>query len=190
MDFKQYCFGPHVRVCVYNIGQENLDFHSHKYVSDITYCASGPLVLELPEQDRIIRFGKGQIVQVPNETAHRVRQCVTAIGTSRYVLVQLGDFSIDFHSDLPMRSTAEDFLLRDGLIKCYVDPAHDCLNEVMDEFAVHRPDNLSESEYADLIDGLSAIRRSAYLQKPCKSVILEQLSPFGKHKLASQETLP
>ena len=96
MQFKELSFPPDIRLCVYHVGAEPLDFHRHAEIADITYCAAGRLVLELPESGVAHVFLPGQLVQVPRGAIHRVSHAGDAAHGSTYVLLQLGRFSIDF----------------------------------------------------------------------------------------------
>lgn len=171
MNHKDFVFEPDIRVCVYNIGQENLDYHKHTYLSDLTYCASGELVLELPLIKRSFVFYPGQIVQVPKNTVHRVLHHSRSCKSSRYVLIQVGKFSIDF---IPRnKNNYQKINLKNKSLKYFI--GNKRIEDILSKFIMNKPDNLSDSEHEDILKALSLIREKAILQSPQNNVLWDQL---------------
>lgn len=150
MHFKEFSFADDIRVCIYNVGSENLDFHRHTHIFDITYCASGRLLLELPESGQSCLFYPGQIVQVPANTIHRVSHCSHTSSNSRYILIQIGHFSIDFERNTRFMPDIPLVDLKDISRPFYIGDQLEQLRHIAVEIQEHRPANVTDSEYADM----------------------------------------
>lgn len=96
MEFKEFSFGPEIRVCLYTIGDEGLDYHCHTNISDITYCSHGEILIELLDQKKSVLLKPGQLFQVPAGQWHRCIHYSKNTKNSSYVLLQVGEFNIDF----------------------------------------------------------------------------------------------
>ena len=150
MDFKEFSFADDIRVCIYNVGSENLAFHRHTHISDITYCASGRLLLELPESGQSCIFYPGQVVQVPANTIHRVSHCANTNSYSRYILIQIGHFSIDFEHDTYAMPDVQRVDLSNISLPFFIGDKLEQLRQISAVVHERRPTNVSDSEYADL----------------------------------------
>lgn len=150
MDFKQFSFAGNIRVCLYNVGSENLAFHRHTHIADITYCAAGRLLLELPESDQCCIFHPGQIVQVPAGTVHRVSHCADNRSQSRYILIQIGRFSIDFVPAAREVPASRRVDLAADRLPFHIGDKREQLREIAAALRAQRPANLSDTEHADL----------------------------------------
>ncbi|MDC8759600.1 hypothetical protein [Janthinobacterium fluminis] len=175
MDFKEYSFDPDIRVCVYNVGDENLEYHKHTCISDITYCAAGRLILELPEINKSYVFHPGQIIQVPYDTVHRVSHFSKTEQHSRYVLVQIGKFSIEFIRDDSIVFGENKMDMQDKSLNYYIGENHENIKRIAASFKAQRPENLSDQEYADVLAALAAVCNKGIPQVHTNDVIMQQL---------------
>ena len=89
MKVKEYNVTHDLRICSYIIGSENLDFHKHKKLSDITFCVYGKLLLQIPELKKSIIVHPGEIVKVPKNKWHRIISCNGE--EAKYILIQKGN---------------------------------------------------------------------------------------------------
>ncbi|KEI34553.1 hypothetical protein FRA_52c15770 [Francisella sp. W12-1067] len=101
MKFKEYNLDNTLRICSYIVDNENLDFHRHQYLSDITYCVYGRLLLELPRLKESMVISPGQIIQVPKNEWHRVTSYNGE--EAKYILIQEGQFNIEFNESLALK---------------------------------------------------------------------------------------
>lgn len=175
MDFKEFSFSENVRVCVYNVGRESLEYHKHANVSDITYCATGRLILELPQIKRSYVFHPGQIIQVPFDTIHRVSHFSDTDSQSRYILIQIGKFSIDFVHDDHIVFCESRTDIKGERLAFYIGDQLENLKNIAMQFRKKRPPKLSDSEYADILVALDATCRHGISQRPRNDLILHQL---------------
>jgi hypothetical protein len=174
MNFKEYSFRPDIRVCVYNVGNENLEYHRHEHISDMTYCAAGELILELPEVKKSFIFRVGQIVQVPYNTVHRVSHFSKSVERSRYVLVQIGKFSIDFVHDNTFAYGENQTDIGGRKLEYFIGENRERLEQIASEFKRHRPADLSTSEYADVLAALEIICSDGIPRSHTNDMIMEQ----------------
>lgn len=163
-------------MCVYNVGHANLDYHRHTHVSDITYCAAGRLMLELPQLGKSYVFHPGQIVQVPYDTIHRVSHYSDSDSHSRYILVQIGKFSIDFIKDDGIVAGENPTNIRNKGLNFYIGDQGDRLRNIAAEFRERRPDDLSDSEYADVLAALDTVCHNGIARSHTNEVVLRKLT--------------
>lgn len=181
MDFKEFSFAGDIRVCVYNVGSENLAFHRHTHISDITYCAAGRLLLELPESGQSCLFYPGQVVQVPADTVHRVSHCSGNSSHSRYILIQIGRFSIDFESGARSMPGGQRVDLSDARLPFYIGDRLEQLRHIAATMREHRPANVSDSEYADLQAALHRACEGGLTGLDTRPPFIQQLQELGRH---------
>ena len=106
MRFQEYNLDKNLRICSYIIDNENLEFHKHQYLSDITFCVYGKLLLELPKLKECVIINPGEIIPVPKNEWHRV---ISHSGEeSKYILIQKGRFDIEFN-ELLVQDIKEDY---------------------------------------------------------------------------------
>jgi len=166
-------------VCVYNVGHENLDYHRHTHISDITYCAAGRLLLELPQLSKSYVFYPGQVVQIPYDTIHRVSHYSDSESHSRYILVQIGKFSIDFIRDDGIVVDGNPSNLRNKGLDCYIGDQGDRLRDIAIAFRECQPDDLSDAEYTDVIAALDAICHNGIARSHTNDTLFHQLTTLG-----------
>ncbi|MDY7540718.1 cupin domain-containing protein [Undibacterium sp. RTI2.1] len=181
MDFKEFSFAGDIRVCIYNVGSENLAFHRHTYISDITYCASGRLLLELPESGQSCLFHPGQVVQVPANTIHRVSHCSENSSHSRYILIQIGRFSIDFERDTRILPDGHRVDLSDVRLPFYIGDQLEQLRHIATAMRENRPANVSDSEYADLQVALRRAWEDGLTSPDVRPPLAQQLLALDCH---------
>lgn len=189
MDFKEFSFAGDLRVCVYNVGDENLSFHRHTHISDITYCAAGRLLLELPASGLSCLFYPGQIVQVPADTVHRVSHCGSG-GHSRYILIQGGRFSIDFERDVRMAPGGARVDLRDVRLPFHLGDRQAQLRQVAAGMREHRPADVSDSEYADLLAALDMACEHGLTERDVRPPLAQQLQALAATEHLIDRTTP
>lgn len=175
MDFKELNYPPDIRLCVYHIGHENLEFHRHANIADITYCAAGELLLELPQADIARTFRPGQLVQVPRNAIHRVSHCSGAVGTSTYVLLQLGSFNIEFSQPDAFPRGQGDVQMRGNTARCYLGEYRDRVKQIDAQLRRNQPPQLSSTEYSHVLAALVAIDASGVGAQPEQHVVLAAL---------------
>jgi hypothetical protein len=164
MDFKDFSFSPDIRVSIYHVGHENLAYHRHTHVSDITYCASGRLMLELPALGTSYLFHPGQFVQVPCDTVHRVSHCGAPSGVSTYILVQIGPFSIDLGATT---------------LGYRIGNAREPLLSAARQMREARPANLSDTEYDSILGMLDTVCKDGIARPPEREALIEQFRALG-----------
>jgi hypothetical protein len=179
MDFKDFSFSPDIRVSIYHVGQENLAYHRHAQVSDITYCASGRLMLELPALGGAYIFHPGQFVQVPCDTVHRVSHCAPDTELSSYILVQIGQFGIDFVRDADLACAENPVDLGQTRLGYRIGDARERLLSVARQLREERPANLSDAEHAGILAMLDAVCQDGIALAPDRAALLEQFRALG-----------
>jgi len=190
VDFKEFSFAGDIRVCVYNVGIQNLSFHRHTHIADITYCAAGRLLLELPESGQSCLFYPGQIVQVPADTVHRVSHCGDGGGYSRYILIQLGRFSIDFERDVRMAPDGQRVDLGDVQLPFHLGDRLAQLRQIAAAMREHRPADVSDSEYADLLAALHFACAHGLAGRDLGPPIAQQLRALRATEPTTDRTIP
>ena len=175
MNFKEFDCDNDIRICVYHVGDENLPYHRHTHLSDITYCISGQLMLELPEIDAATLFEVGQFVQVPMNMIHRVSHRSHRTNQSSYVLVQIGRFSIDFMDEIPAVAAVNYRHLSAATFACFVGSAADQLALIAKRFVDKRPPNLTDAEHDGILVALDGICRNGITGVPNKEATLTAL---------------
>lgn len=179
MDFKDFSFSPDIRVSIYHVGHENLACHRHMHVSDITYCAAGRLMLELPALESAFVFHPGQFVQVPCDTVHRVSHCGAQTGESTYILVQIGQFGIDFVRDEAMAAAPDPVDLGATALGYRIGDARERLLAVARQLREERPANLSDSEHASILGMLDTVCKDGIALAPDREALLAQFRALG-----------
>lgn len=174
MDFKDFSFSPDIRVSMYHVGHENLAYHRHAHVSDITYCASGRLMLELPALGSAYIFHPGQFIQVPSDTVHRVSHCGPQAGNSSYILVQIGPFSIDFERDAGMVQGSDPVDLGQTRLGYRIGDAREHLLSVARQWREERPAGLSDAEHASILGMLDTVCKDGIALAPDRAALLAQ----------------
>jgi hypothetical protein len=182
MDFREFSFNPDIRVCIYHVGIENLAYHRHTYISDITYCASGRLMLELPECNTSYIMHPGQFIQVPCDMVHRVSHCSPEAERSSYVLVQIGQFSIDFVHDERIVFGQNPRDLGTTMLDYSIGSSRERLMSITQQLTDDRPADLTDSEYVSILAALRTVCRDGIARPPDRDVMLEQLNAVGTRR--------
>ncbi|HEX8615483.1 MAG TPA: hypothetical protein VF800_29730 [Telluria sp.] len=164
---------------IYHVGHENLAYHRHAHVSDITYCASGRLMLELPSLGGAYIFHPGQFVQVPCDTVHRVSHCAPHAEHSTYILVQIGPFSIDFERDAGIVHGRNPVDLGDTSLGYRIGDARERLRSVARQLREERPASLSDAEHASILGMLDTVCKDGIAAAPDRAVLLAQFHALG-----------
>jgi|26BtaG_2_1085354.scaffolds.fasta_scaffold02719_4 hypothetical protein len=158
MEMKEFYYQNGIRVSVFNLDHKSVPFHKHERVSDIMYCSKGSILIDLPDLQRRVKVQQGGIFQIPVGTRHRFSNSEKNGIESRYVLMQLGDFNIQFE-----RNHAE---LQSELNQVPVD-TYSCsvvfienrkpdIVLLADEFEESKPQTLSDEEARDVVVALRA----------------------------------
>lgn len=181
MNFKELSFPSNIRLCVYHLERDNLDFHRHSHIADIAYCAAGELLLELPQFDVARVFQPGQLVQVPRNAIHRVSHCASTVDMSSYVLLQLGTFSINFvhrsaFMDRSAGSTKIPGQMDHHQPRCYIGPYGVRLRQIALQLQARQPRELSDTEYIDVLAALAVINACGIAAPPEQDCIMTQLT--------------
>lgn len=179
MEFKDFSFSPGIRVSIYHVGHENLAYHRHAQVSDITYCAAGRLMLELPALGAAYVFHPGQFVQVPCDTVHRVSHCAPDSEGSTYILVQIGPFGIDFVRDADLVCGQNPVDLGATRLGYCIGDAREHLLSVAGQLRAQRPPSLSEAEHAAILSMLDTVCKEGLARPPDREALLGQFRSLG-----------
>jgi len=179
MDFKEFSFSPDIRVCIYHVGNENLAYHRHTHISDITYCAAGQLMLEIPALSMSYIMHPGQFIQVPYDMVHRVSHCSPQTEQSSYVLVQIGQFSIDFVHDEGIVYGQNPRDLGATKLDYSIGSTRERLMSIARQLTEDRPAKLSDWEYDSILSALRTVCKDGIARPLDKDVLLEQLNAIG-----------
>ncbi|WP_158715664.1 cupin domain-containing protein, partial [Streptomyces sp. NRRL S-481] len=96
MEMKEFYYQDGLRVSLFNLDHEAVPYHFHNEVSDMVYCSRGQIAIELPEAGEVYTVLPGQVFQVPRTNKHRFVNGAPVGTPSRYVLLQIGTFDINF----------------------------------------------------------------------------------------------
>ncbi len=176
MDFKEFSFSQNIRVCIYHVGNENLAYHRHTHISDITYCAAGQLMLDLPALNTSYIVHPGQFIQVPYDMVHRISHCSPRTERSSYVLVQIGQFNIDFVHDEGIVYGQNPRDLGATKLDYFIGSTRERLMSITQQLTEDRPVNLSDWEYDSILTALHTVCKDGIARPPDKEAMLEQLN--------------
>jgi uncharacterized protein YaiE (UPF0345 family) len=156
MEMKEFYYQDGLRVSVFNLDHKAVPFHFHNAVSDMMYCSQGRIVIELPDTDEAFTVEPGEVFQVPNPSRHRFGNAAPVGTLSRYVLLQIGTFDINF---VPAaKELAEQFVdrtrteVRDGTV--YIADRRADIVKLADHFEQEKPEVLTPQEQADVVAAL------------------------------------
>lgn len=96
MEMKEFHYQDGLRVSLFNLDHKAVPYHFHNEVSDMMYCSRGQITIELPDTDEVFTVHPDQVFQVPHPSKHRFVNGAPVGTPSRYVLLQIGDFDINF----------------------------------------------------------------------------------------------
>lgn len=155
MEMKEFYDQDGLRVSMFNLDHKSVPYHFHNEVSDMMYCARGQITIELPDTGEVFTVHPGQVFQVPNPSKHRFVNGAPVGTLSRYVLLQIGAFDINFIPDAKQiagqfgRATTHG---TDGVV--YIqDRKHDIV-KLADRFEREKPEVLTSEEQADVVEAL------------------------------------
>ncbi|MCL1479935.1 cupin domain-containing protein [Marinobacter sp. M3C] len=156
MEMKEFYYQKGIRVSVFNLDHKSVPFHKHDRVSDIMYCSKGSIVIELPDLQRRVKVQRGGIFQIPIGTLHRFSNGESAGKESRYALMQLGDFNIQFkrnHAEL--QSELNQFPIDTSSCSVvFIENRKPDIVRLADEFEENKPEMLSDEETRDVVMAL------------------------------------
>lgn len=157
MEMKEFYYQDGIRVSLFNLDHKSIPFHKHDEVSDIMYCAKGSVNIELPDLEQKINVQKGDYFQIPVGTRHRFTNGEPQGVGSRYILMQLGDFNIDFERDhaaleKSLQHVATQMKARS---RVYIKDRQQDIASLSAFFSANKPDELTEEEVSDVVRALT-----------------------------------
>ncbi|GAA3487024.1 cupin domain-containing protein [Streptomyces cremeus] len=156
MEMKEFYYQDGLRVSVFNLDHEAVPYHFHNEVSDMVYCSRGQIAIELPETGEVFTVHPGQVFQVPRTKKHRFVNGAPVGTHSRYVLLQIGAFDINFVP--PAEGLAEKVADREAThvadAEVYIENREGDIRKLAEHFAVERPEVLTEEEQGDVVQAL------------------------------------
>lgn len=155
MEMKEFYYQDGLRVSLFNLDHRAVPYHYHSEVSDMMYCSQGKITIELPETDEVFGVDPGQVFQVPHPSKHRFVNGAPVGTLSRYVLLQIGTFDINF---VPAKEIGEPFEGRAATgiadASVYIEDRKGDISDLADRFERTRPDGLDAEEQADVVAAL------------------------------------
>ncbi|WP_275818418.1 hypothetical protein [Streptantibioticus ferralitis] len=153
---KEFYYQDGLRVSVFNLDHKAIPYHFHGEVSDMMYCSRGQITIELPDADEVYTVHPGEVFQVPHPSKHRFVNGAPVGTLSRYVLLQIGAFDINF---VPAaKEIAGQFAGRamthvaDGAV--YIEGRKNDIIKLADHFEQEKPEVLTPEEQADVVEAL------------------------------------
>ncbi|MFE2266159.1 cupin domain-containing protein [Streptomyces griseosporeus] len=156
MEMKEFHYQDGLRVSLFNLDHKAVPYHYHSEVSDLMYCSRGSITIELPDSGEVFTVQPGEVFQVPSPSRHRFVNGAPVGTPSRYVLLQIGVFDINFVPEA--KRIAEQFAGRektavtDGAV--YIEDRREDIARLAERFARTRPAELTEEEQADVVEAL------------------------------------
>jgi uncharacterized protein YaiE (UPF0345 family) len=156
MEMKEFHYQDGLRVSLFNLDHKAVPYHFHNEVSDMMYCSKGQITIELPDADEMYTVDPGQVFQVPYPNRHRFVNGAPVGTASRYVLLQIGDFDINFVPDA--KEIAGKFADRtatrvtDGTV--HIQDRKSDIIKLADHFEQEKPEVLDQEEQADVVAAL------------------------------------
>ena len=156
MEMKEFHYQDGLRVSLFNLDHKAVPYHFHREVSDMMYCSRGQITIELPDTGEVFTVQPGEVFQVPSPSRHRFVNGAPVGTLSRYVLLQIGEFDINF---VPAaQELAERFagraktLVTNGSV--YIENRKDDITELADRFERVKPEELTAEEQRDVVEAL------------------------------------
>ena len=106
---------------------------------------------------------------------HRVSHYSKTNQQSRYILIQIGKFSIDFIKDDRITISENYVDIKDKKINYYIGSHQENIKTILLYFIENRPTNLSNAEYINVLEALNVVYKDAVLQMPTNDMLLQQL---------------
>ncbi|GIB59863.1 MULTISPECIES: cupin domain-containing protein [Vibrionaceae] len=156
MEMKEFYYENGIRVSLFNLDHKAVPFHFHQTVSDMIYCSKGSIKIELPEIGGLYKVATGNVFQIPPRVKHRFANGEENGQASRYVLLQLGCFDIEFLDDT---SSLQDMLKEtelklDSSTPVYIENRKDEILTLANKFSRNKPDVLTNEENNDVVEAL------------------------------------
>ncbi|MER0484388.1 hypothetical protein ABR737_39690 [Streptomyces sp. Edi2] len=156
MEMKEFHYQDGLRVSLFNLDHRAVPYHFHNEVSDMMYCSRGQITIELPDTDEVFTVLPDQVFQVPHPSKHRFVNGAPVGTPSRYVLLQIGAFDINFVRDA--KDIAGQFAERDATQvtggAVYIEDRKSDIVKLADHFEQERPEGLDPEEQADVVTAL------------------------------------
>lgn len=156
MEMKEFHYQDGLRVSVFNLDHKAVPYHFHGEVSDMMYCSRGRITIELPDTDEVFSVQQGQVFQVPSPSRHRFINGAPVGTLSRYVLLQIGTFDINFvpsgeeiaarFADTPSTEVTDRAV--------YIEDRKNDIVRLADHFGREKPEALTSEEQADVVEAL------------------------------------
>ncbi|MEM7478624.1 MAG: hypothetical protein AAF483_26875 [Planctomycetota bacterium] len=157
MEIKEFYHKNNIRLSVFNLTSQGIGFHRHQIVSDISVCTKGNVEVQLLDQQHSYRLSPWEYFQVQNNCWHRVI-AADSCSTARYVLIQLGDFDIEFAEAMQQPKLNETFVsMRYEEKLPLISEMGPELSLLGDLFERHPHRELSQEENSDVIQGIRLI---------------------------------
>ncbi|OCQ19189.1 hypothetical protein A7985_20870 [Pseudoalteromonas luteoviolacea] len=156
MEMKEFYYENGIRVSLFNLDHRAVPYHFHQSVSDMIYCAKGAINIELPDKHQIYHVPLGEVFQIPSKLKHRFANAMEPGMPSRYVLMQLGEFDIEFVKNnkkmdaLLEGATHFDYQQTD----VYIENRKQDILALVEQFAANKPEVLDEEELNDVLTAL------------------------------------
>lgn len=156
MEMKEFYYKDGIRVSLFNLDHKAVPFHYHQTVSDIILCSKGLIEVELPEQKKKYSVHEGEVFQIPCRTKHRFANGAQPGRLSRYVLMQIGNFDIDFIKDSKSMQALLNGIFPEVVSKApvYIEDRKEDIMRLAKLFAESKPEELTDEENNDVIMAL------------------------------------
>lgn len=156
MEMKEFYYQNGMRVSVFNLDHEAVPYHFHNEVSDMVYCSRGQIAIELPEAGEVFTVLPGQVFQVPRTNKHRFVNGAPVGTPSRYVLLQLGTFDINFvpAAEGLAGKVADRTATHVADADVYIENRKADVLKLADHFASEKPEDLTAEEQTDVVRAL------------------------------------
>ncbi|UTM59263.1 cupin domain-containing protein [Photobacterium sp. CCB-ST2H9] len=156
MEMKEFYYQDGIRVSLFNLDHEAVPYHFHQSVSDMIYCSKGTIRIELPELEKLFIVPQGKVFQIPAQVKHRFANGAPEGVASRYVLMQLGHFDIEFVKDTrAMQALLSETGPQNGDEKpVYIEDRKADILALADHFTQHKPEVLTDEENRDVVTAL------------------------------------
>lgn len=156
MEMKEFHYEDGLRVSLFNLDHKAVPYHFHSEVSDMMYCSRGQITIELPDTGDAFTVQPGEVFQVPSPSRHRFVNGAPVGTPSRYVLLQIGVFDINF---VPAAGEiAEQFadraktLVTNGAV--HIADRKVDITQLADHFERVKPEALTSEEQVDVVEAL------------------------------------
>lgn len=158
MEMKEFYYENGIRVSLFNLDHRAVPYHFHQSVCDMIYCAKGAINIELPDRQQIYHVPVGKVFQIPSKLKHRFANAMEPGKASRYVLMQLGEFNIEFVKNNKkmdaqlVGATHFDYQPTD----VYIEDRKADILALVEHFSQNKPEVLDDEELSDVLTALKA----------------------------------